>query len=276
MVGKTNVPLDLLRVDPILNNNSWETIRKVSDRSEGANYWAVGDRKEVTLNGTVGICTFNNYSCYAFIIGFDHNAELEGEHRIHFQFAKTALSGGTDICFVDSNYNSAGSSAAFRMNTSETNIGGWEDSYMRKVILGSDASPTSPRASTMLAALPSDLRACMKSITKYTDNTGGRNSSENLATVTTDYLPLLSEYEVYGEIINGNYCERNYQQQYQYFELGNSKIKYQHNSADDFANWWLRSPRRLLSNSFCYVNLNGLSNYMNALRSYGVAPGFCV
>ena len=41
---------------------------------------------------------------------------------------------------------------------------------MRSKVLGSASSPTSPTANTLLAALPADLRAVMKSCTKYTDN----------------------------------------------------------------------------------------------------------
>ena len=89
-------------VYPTLNKNTWETIKDISDAGQGANYWSVGDRKAVTLNGTVGHLTLSNYTTYAFIIGFNHNASLEGENRIHFQLAKTALSGGTDVCFCDS------------------------------------------------------------------------------------------------------------------------------------------------------------------------------
>lgn len=272
MVGKTNVPLDLLRVDPILNNNSWETIQKVSDRSQGANYWAIGDRKEVTLNGTVGVCTFDNYSCYAFIVGFDHNAELEGEHRIHFQLAKTALSGGTDICFTDGQYLNFGSSAAFRMNTSNTNSGGWEDSYMRNNICGTSKTSTSGR---IMGAIPAELRNALKSVTKYTNNNGSSGAS-SAVTATTDYFFLLSEYEVFGSIKYPNRYEANYQQQYAYYSAGNSKVKYRHNSTGSAAYWWLRSPVEGNSRSFVYVNADGTVNYHNAYRSLGFAPGFCV
>ena len=51
VVGINNVDLSL--VDSVLNNNSWATIKKVSDAGQGENYWSIGDRKEVTLNGTV-------------------------------------------------------------------------------------------------------------------------------------------------------------------------------------------------------------------------------
>ena len=87
-------------VYPTLNKNTWETIKNISDAGQGANYWSIGDRKAVTLNGTVGHLTLSNYTIYAFVIGFNHNASLEGENRIHFQLGKTALSGGTDVCFL--------------------------------------------------------------------------------------------------------------------------------------------------------------------------------
>ncbi|HCE61495.1 MAG TPA: hypothetical protein DEQ85_00780, partial [Clostridiales bacterium] len=39
-------------VSAVLNDNDWATIKKISDKGEGANYWSIGDRKAVTLNGT--------------------------------------------------------------------------------------------------------------------------------------------------------------------------------------------------------------------------------
>ena len=63
-------------VSAVLNDNDWATIKAVSDKGEGANYWSVGDRKAVTLNGTVGHLTLSNYTTYAFIIGFNHNASV--------------------------------------------------------------------------------------------------------------------------------------------------------------------------------------------------------
>ena len=96
----------LVFISTTLNDNSWEAIRVASDAGQGANYWSIGDRKEVTLNGTVGHLTLSNYTTYAFIIGFNHNQALEGTNRIHFQLAKTALSGGKDVCLCDSSFGS--------------------------------------------------------------------------------------------------------------------------------------------------------------------------
>ena len=260
-------------VDSVLNNNDWSTISEVSDAGTGANYWSVGDRKQVTLNGTVGSCSFSNYSTYAFIIGFNHNSSREGSNKIHFQLAKTALSGGTDICFTDSSYNSSGSSAAFRMNTSNTNSGGWEDSYMRNSICGTSKTSTSGR---FMGAIPSALRNALKSVTKYTDNTGNASTSSSAVTATTDYIFLLSEYEVFGSCSIANSNEASRQQQYAYYSAGNSKVKYRHTSTSSTATWWLRSAFRAISGSFALVGTYGTVDYSFANFSLGVAPGFCV
>lgn len=270
----TSYAITLSFVSDTLNENSWDTISEVSDAGQGANYWAIGDRKQVTLNGTVGSLSLSNFSTYAFIIGFNHNSSREGSGRIHFQLAKTALSGGTDICFTDGSYNSTGSSAAFRMNTSRTNSGGWNSSYMRNNICGTSKTSTSGR---IMGAIPADLRNALKSVTKYTDNTAnGGGSVSSYVTATTDFFFLLSEYEVFGNITYGNTYEANYQQQYAYYSAGNSKVKYRHNSTGSAAFWWLRSPIAGASDAFVIVSAGGTVSGYSAHSSLGFAPGFCV
>ena len=255
-----------------LNDYTWDEISEISASGKAASMFKVGDRKEIVLNGTVGALTFEDYHTYAYIIGFDHNAAVEGDHRIHFQLAKTALSGGTDICFTDSRYNSAGSSAAFRMNTSRTNSGGWEDSYMRNNICGTSKTSTSGR---IMGAIPADLRNALKSVTKYTNNNGS-SSASSAVTATTDYFFLLSEYEVFGNITYSNSYEANYQQQYAYYSAGNSKVKHRHTSTSSAASWWLRSPRARVSTTFAYTRDDGAAFNTYANLSLGFAPGFCV
>lgn len=235
--------------------------------------WEVGDRKQVTLNGTVGSLSLSNFSTYAFIIGFNHNSGREGSGRIHFQLAKTALSGGTDICFADWRYHGNSSSAAFCMNTSRTNSGGWKDSYMRNKICGTSKSTTS---GCVMGAIPAELRNALKSVTKYTNNNGS-SSASSAVTATTDYFFLLSECEVFGYVSYANSYEANYQQRYAYYSAGNIKIKYKHNSTGSAADWWLRSPIADSSNAFVYMNVVGggqTGYYANV--SLGFAPGFCV
>lgn len=266
-------------VSAVLNDNDWATIKKISDKGEGANYWSIGDRKAVTLNGTVGHLTLSNYTTYAFIIGFNHNASVEGANRIHFQLAKTALSGGTDVCLCDSKYAadngwlSAGA-GYFVMNASGTNSGGWKSSQMRTNICGTSLSSYS---GTIIAVIPAALRATLKSVTKYTDNTAnGGGSTASYITATTDYFFLLSEFEVFGSINYGNTNEKNKQAQYAYYSAGNSKIKYKHNGTSAAAFWWLRSPGDTGSTIFLRVSTDGTVNNVIASYSLGFAPGFCV
>ena len=274
--GTTSYSLTLSFVSSTLNNNEWSVIKSVSDAGQGANYWSIGDRKAVTLNGTVGKLSLSNVTTYAFIIGFNHNSSVEGSGRIHFQLAKTALSGGTDVCLCDSSYDSAVSATGyFSMNSSTTNSGGWKSSQMRTNICGTSLSSYS---GTIIAVIPAALRAVLKSVTKYTDNTGGRSTAASNVTATTDYFFLLSEYEVFGSISKANSNEASKQAQYAYYSAGNSKIKYKHNDTSNAAFWWLRSPHA--SNSYNFVNVSsnwggGVSDD-NAHFSLGFAPGFCV
>lgn len=263
--GTTSYALTLSFVSSTLNNNEWSVIKSVSDAGQGANYWSIGDRKAVTLNGTMSKLTLSNFTTYAFIIGFNHNASVEGSNRIHFQIGKTALSGGTDVCLVSGYDNDSD----FYMNTSNTNSGGWNNSYMRKTILGTSLSSYS---GTFIGVLPAALRAVLKSVTKYT----GNSSSESAVTATTDYVFLLSEYEVFGSISYANANEKSKQAQYAYYSAGNRKVKYNHSATSTAVYWWLRSPSASDSSNFVRVDNDGTVDSLDAGFSLGVAPGFCV
>lgn len=265
-------------VDTTLNNNNWSLISVMSGAGIAQNYWAVGDTKEVVINGTVGNTTFSSLSVWAFILGFDHNSDIEGSNTIHFQIGKTAQTSGKDICLIDSKYGSSVSSTAgyFNINYSSSNRGGWNSSKMRTVLLGSSYTPSSPLSGSLMAALPSDLLGVMKACTKYSDNTGGGSNTASYVTATTDYLWLLAEYEVFGTRSYANSAEQNYQQQYAYYANGNSKIKYRHSSTSSTASWWLRSACATASINFCAVNASGSAGTSDAYYCRGMAPAFCV
>ena len=257
-----------------LNDNTWATIKEVSDAGQGENYWSVGDTKRITINGKVGNFTFSNLAIDAFIIGFNHNSSREGTNRIHFQIGKI---GGKDVCLCDSQYGSGQSgNGYFNMNPNNSNSGGWNGSYMRKTLLGNSGTPSSPPANSMLAALPSDLRAVMKSVTKYSDNTGGSPDNASYVTSTTDYLFLLAEFEYHGARSYANSAEKNFQLQYSYYKAGNSKVKYKHGETGTAAIHWCRSVYVGDTYTFCLVHTDGSANYSNANNSWGAAPGFTV
>ena len=257
-----------------LNDNTWATIKEVSDAGQGENYWSVGDTKRITINGKVGNFTFSNLAIDAFIIGFNHNSSREGTNRIHFQIGKI---GGKDVCLCDSQYGSGQSgNGYFNMNPNNSNSGGWNGSYMRKTLLGNSGTPSSPPANSMLAALPSDLRAVMKSVTKYSDNTGGSPDNASYVTSTTDYLFLLAEFEYHGARSYANSAEKNFQLQYSYYKAGNSKVKYKHGETGTAALHWCRSVYVGNTSYFCRVNTSGGASGSTANNSWGAAPGFAV
>ena len=250
-----------IKISRVLDENSWKAIKWASENNIGQNYWAVGDCKQITMNGKVSDgLTLTNYTAWVYIIGFNHNSEKEG-NGITFQGFKVTDK-GTDVCLADSGYNSQKTSGTwFNMNNSNNNSGGWQESLMRKNIMP-----------LIKAALPSDLQAVIKTSTIFT----APNKGDIALTETQDEVFLLAEYEVFGTHKRASSQEPNYLKQYSYYSAGNSKVKYKHNDTSYAAVWWERSPYSGNSYSFCYVNADG-SAYLNyAVSSSGVSPAFKV
>lgn len=265
-----NVTIDY--ISQTLNNNSWQVISEVSSSGQASSYWEVGDTKDIVLNGTVGILRLDNFTISTFIIGFNHNSELEGNNLIHFALGKIS---GKMVALCDSKCGASGSDG-FCMNTRNSNSGGWKESHMRNALLGSSSAPDSPPAHSLMAALPSDLRAVMQPVSKYTNNTGN-SSSSSAVTATTDYLWLLAEFETYGFSLFSLRDERNSQKQYDYFASGNSTIAYKHSSTSAVVVWWLRSPYDDNDQYFCQGGTDTeSSDIRQAHYSFGVLAAFAV
>lgn len=253
-------------IPTVLNNATWAQIKEVAEKSQGPNYWAVGDTKQIAINGKLSDgLTLNNYSTWVYIIGFDHNKDVEGT-GIAFQGFKTAQTGGTDVCLCDDGYSNYKTSGQwFNMNNSDSNTGGWESSIMRSTTL-----------SVVKAALPTELTSVIKTTSIYSDNTGGGTDTASYVTATQDDLYLLAEFEIFGTRRYANSAEQNHQTQYAYYVAGNSKIKYKHNSTATAAFWWERSVRVKNMGEFCIVHINGTALVYNASCSFGLAPAFKV
>ncbi|MBQ5725034.1 MAG: hypothetical protein IIV80_02650 [Clostridia bacterium] len=284
-----------------LNEESWQRISELSAEGLAENIFAIGDTKMIHIEGTVGTLEVNgDYGVY--IIGFDHNEELEGK-GIHFGTFKKA--DGKDLCMASTNtYLQKDTSGLkwFNMNHwGAYNLGGWSRCDLRYDILGStDVAPlnygsratsgdtgydatetcaTNPVANTLMAALPHDLRAVMKPMTKYTDNFGGNTNVESWdghVTATIDYLPLLSTFEVHGKLYLSNGSEAAVQKQYKYFADGRSAKKYTSYNADQVAYWFSRSPRVQVITTFCDNHISGGPSNRLADVSCGLAPIFKV
>lgn len=275
----TKQSITVVEALPVLNDNSWSTISSLSQAGQASAYWAVGDAKQITLNGTIGIVAYDNYQPWVFIMGFNHNAVLEGNNLIHFGCfrADQDYQANNAIALDDEFYSTPTSTqSTFHMNTTNATAGGWEASLMRSTLLDSEAdSPSQAIEFSFLAALPADLQNVLRKCTKYTNNVGN-NDTESAVTMTEDWAFLLSEWEVQGARTHANQYEQNYQQQYDYFANGNSKIKYKQTDNSTFLIWWLRSPFATTSTRFCCVSTSGGAVNSDASFSFGFAPGFCV
>ena len=252
-----------INVQILFSTVKTESITAITTNGSASSLWAIGDTREVKLNGTVGAYNFSNKTTYMFIVAFDHNSSIEmnGEHHIICSFAKSAATGGKDIAFVDSLYDTNTTNPCFHMNSPNTNSGGWASSYMRQTI-----------CSQFKNAMPSDLQAVLRSRTIYTDNRGNATNNASNVTATSDYVYLPSEFEVQGSRKWANSYEQNHQQQLAYYKNGASKIRYKSEDISAAAAWLVRSPSYTSSGLFCRVYTDGRPTTGNARAAFGFAP----
>lgn len=164
-----------LVVGATLEATSWDDIDAVSKFGQGPNYWKVGDKKNITVNGVT-------YA--AQIIGFDHDTLTTADG--------SRTKAGITFQLVDC------LNTTYPMNGSNTNVDGWRGSTMR----------TSTMA-TLLNQLSSDLKSVLKFVNKVTSVGNGNSGLET----TSDKLFLLSEIEVFG-VINFSYAGEGKQYEY--------------------------------------------------------------
>ena len=259
-----SIAVTVIIASSVLADNTPTVIQGIARGGIGENIWSVGDKTAIIEVGAFANVVANS-TLSAYIIGFNHNSEIEGE-GITFLFGKN--SDNNDICFCDAGYGSYYTSGNYlNMKDSNSNTGGWESSKMRTTI-----------CPLFLQALPSEWQNIIVETTKYTSNTGG-TATESSITTTNDKIFLLSEYEVLGtrnyssslEYSNGK------QAQYDYYKNGNSKMKYKSTSTSTGCLWFLRSPYDTSSSYFCVINTDGSSSYYSgAYYSRGFAPAFKV
>lgn len=217
-----------------LNALTWAEINSIAASGKAANYFKVGDKKNVTLlNGEV--ITLE-------IADFAHdNTNSAGTTKAPISFiVKNCLQ------FTGTRY----------MNSTATNVGSWNSSYMRATVMAE-----------VLAQLPSDLKSVIKTVYKKT--TSG-NQSTSIQT-TSDQLWLPSCIEVSTVTSGAGYVDEG--TQYPLFTDNNSRIKLYNGSAN---HWWLRSPHTGGAAIFCYVGTDGGRNGGTANDTYGVVFGLCV
>lgn len=305
------------RTIPPLDQCSWEMISQISLSGKASTCWNIGDTKLIKLNGHIGddSFTYNNYSARVIITDFDHNGEVEG-YGINFELYKknTAETNLNTFTMSSDDYmehSIIDGTKVFNINhygesTSYTPFyGGWAASDIRYDILGSTNLPpsnygsqkiagstgqdptsscaTEPVPNTVMALLPSDLRAVMRPIRKATVNDATKIdlSEYGACSYTRDYLPLMTEYELNGTTNCSHPSESHYTMQYQYYKNGNSI--YKEGTSWQWRRYWTRSIAADQYQSitdhwirWCMINWEDPNDGWTAGYCLGLAPVFLV
>ena len=153
------------------------------------------------------------------------------------------------------------------MNSTSTNVGGWQESSMREYL-----------NDNIYNSLDNELK---KVISKVAIRSGHGSTSGEKDFITEDYLYLLSTAEVWENGTSNTTSTdtaRNYTRQLDYYEgvTTNSYAKAikNNNSAGSASWWWLRSAKSGSSTNFYGVNGNGSWTGIGASGTGGVSPAF--
>ena len=223
---------------PTFANSDWATIAELSENGQAQSSFSVGDEKTIEL--TTG------EQVTLVILGFEHDDLTSG--------GKAGMTIGMKNLLA----------TTYKMNSSSTNAGGWDESEMR----------TSTMA-TLLSQLPSDLQGVIKQVNKK----ARAGSASTSITTSADKLWLLAEVEVDGTTSAG-YADEG--EQYEYWKtvkdgtVAADRIKYLSNGSGSAYIWWLRSPNVSYSTNFHNFNSSGTVNVSSANSTRGVSFGFCV
>lgn len=223
---------------PTFAESDWETIAEESEKGNAQKYFAVGDEKTIEL--TTG------EQVTLVILGFNHDDLTSG--------GKAGITIGMKELLA----------TKYRMNASNTNAGGWDESEMRTTTM-----------QTLLGQLPSDLQAAIKSVNKKATSGGASTTIKT----SSDKLFLFSEVEIDGTTSSGYASEG---EQYEYWKtvkdgtVAADRVKKLSNGGGSATSWWLRSPNVDSSHTFRYISSTGTVYNNTANLTCGVSFGFCV
>lgn len=197
------------------------------------NIWAY----KITPGDTINV---NNH-LYA-VMGFN-NFALTNQENYGGTHTTAGLTFGAVDCVT-----------AAKMNSTNTNSGGWGKCLMR--------TSTMP---TLQSGMPDTLAQVRVPYVDY--------NNQNTILYSDDYMFLPAEKEVFENRTYSPSTEANALTQFAYYKNGGSKIKSPSGSA---VGWWLRSAAGSHSDSFCSVSATGGASFPNASIVRGAAPCFCV
>lgn len=239
----TTQAVTVIAADPVLANNTIEQIANISASGSAESMWNVGDQLIIPIDGV-------NYT--AKIMGFNlHDLDA------------------TDAKYNDASYNNglkkAGITFMFttllprqKMNSADTNAGGWGNTYMRKTVMPSIKSkfPDGYSDFLRLVSIPFSAGEGATSISTSADDL---------------FLPSFPEFN--GGKYSSNPAGEG--EQFPYFAAGNSKAL--QTSSGENTTYWMRTCSSQQNNTFVlYLYLS--SNFANgyASSSYALPVCFCL
>ncbi len=236
---------------PTLNDFSWKAIDWISQNGQAATMFKPGDTKTIHVEGRIMGVNYNA-DLETVILGINHNTSVEKGPAIHFGCGRV---------------NGKWASLGVHQFVTGSEVG-WELSYIRNTVLGGAGTPQDPVPNSVMAALPEDLRGVMRSCVKSTYNAFGVNP-------TTDYLWLLSEFELFGRIKNADKNEQDTQKQYAFFKTGDKHCGNVTALSTNIFHW-TRSRYPSINNWYCCVNADGGSSNKSGTNRYGMIVCFGV
>lgn len=217
-------------LNPVFAENDWIMIAAACVLNQVPDTWAVGNQKAMTIGGT-------DYTID--IIGKNHDTYTAGGNKAPLTFQMHG--------FLPTIYT---------MNTSKTNIGGYDSSNMFTTHLPA-----------IKKLIPSDIQAAIRHVNKKS-TIGGDEAFVNTSTETISCdLFLLSRHEVFGDGVDDG-------PQYDYYTEETKRIKYDASGAG--CGWWLRSP--YTSDAECFDGVTRVGTWgtppANATQSSGWADWY--
>lgn len=89
-----------------LNTYTPSQIRSIVSAGQASYSWDIGDvTAPITVKGTFENYGTVNMTCYAYILGFDHNSETEGLNKVHFCLGRISVSGDTGLFKTEADIN---------------------------------------------------------------------------------------------------------------------------------------------------------------------------
>lgn len=231
-----NVP-----ANPNFADNDWIIIKAVAQLGKASELgWAVGDTKPITIEGAT------------------YNVRISDMQTGRYQYTNENRTTNMAFELVEILPTSR------RMNATNTNVGGWAESELRKNLNGLEGGTVN-----ILSTLPADLQEVLEEVQIKSANGGLTNYTG--ITESANKLFLMGFAEVFSTTTAQYLEEGSRWQYYAQNDTSSARIKYRSGTANS---WWLRSPSASGTNGFNNANNGGGSSSNTAASILGVSFGF--